>query len=490
MNLKKILTGVDFKVIKGDISKEISNIIQVDSEVHEGSLYICVKGSRFDGHKFAKEAVKRGAKAILCVDDVDVESDEVTIIKVLDIRKAMAIAASNFEENPSSKLKLIGITGTNGKTTSAFIIKDILEKAGYKVGLIGTIANYIGDKVITSQRTTPGPIELHKLFKKMVDEDVKYCVMEVSSHSLDQDRVYGLNFQCGIYTNLTRDHLDYHKTFEEYYKAKFKLFKMSKYAIVNIDDSYGERIVKDIKELNKNKKIITYGITNDCDIKACHIIGTEKGSSFNVKIKDKNYNTFIDIAGDYNVYNGLGAIGACLELGINSKYIFDGLKDVVVPGRCEAVGCEFNLPFEIIIDYAHTPDGLDKILKTARGFTKNKLISVFGCGGDRDKIKRPIMGQIGSSLSDIAIITSDNPRTEEPSQIIKEITEGIKSDNFIVIENRYEAIKKAIEIAKAGDVIVIAGKGHETYQVLRDKTIDFDERKVVKEILNNYEVRK
>ena len=486
MLLKELLNGLDYEILTGNLEKEIKNITQSDRNIEENDIYICVSGFKVDGHDFALSAIEKGAKAIICERPIKTDREDVSIIKVEDSRCAMAKIASNYYGNPSSKLKLIGITGTNGKTTSAFLMKDILERAGKKVGLIGTIANYIGKKAIHTERTTPGPIELHELFKEMVDSKVEYCVMEVSSHSLALNRVYGLEFLCGIYTNLTRDHLDFHKTFEEYYKAKFKLFEASKNCIINIDDEYGLRVLNDLK--GKNKNIVTYSIHSKSDLIGCNIKADEKGSNFKVKSENEILEFFVDIPGEYNVYNSLGCIGASRVLNISNENIKKGLEEVTVPGRCERVGKEFNLPFEIIIDYAHTPDGLENILKTARDFTKNRLISVFGCGGDRDKVKRPIMGKVGSKLSDIALITSDNPRTEEPMEIIKEIINGINKENYTIIENRYEAIKEAINIAKDGDVIVIAGKGHETYQILKEETIHFDEREVVTEILN--EVKK
>ena len=486
MLLKELLKGLDYEVLNGNLEKEIKDITQSDRNIKENDLYICVSGFKVDGHDFALSAIEKGAKAIICEKPIKTDREDVAIIKVDDARCAMAKVASNYYGNPSSKLKIIGITGTNGKTTSAFLMKDILEREGKKVGLIGTIANYIGKKAIHTERTTPGSIELHELFKEMVDSDVEYCVMEVSSHSLALHRVFGLDFLCGIYTNLTRDHLDFHKTFEEYYKAKFKLFEMSKNCIINVDDEYGLRVLKDLE--NENKNIITYSIHSKSDLVGFNIKADEKGSSFEVKSMNENFKFFVDIPGEYNVYNSLGCIGAAKALGISNENIKRGLEEVTVPGRCERVAKEFKLPFEIIIDYAHTPDGIENILKTARAFTKNRLISVFGCGGDRDKVKRPIMGDFGVKLSDIAIITSDNPRTEEPMEIIKEIINGIESKNYRVIENRHEAIKEAINIAKEGDVVVIAGKGHETYQILKEETIHFDEREVVTEILN--EVKK
>ena len=483
MILKELLKELDYEILQGNESIEIKNVEYDSRNVNKNDLFVCIKGYATDGHKYADMAVKKGAAAIICEDTIKVDNEETTIIKVKDTRKALAVVGSNYYDNPSKKLKIIGVTGTNGKTTTTFMLKTILEEEGKKVGLVGTIANYIGNEKLHTERTTPESFELQKLFAEMVDKGCEYCVMEVSSHSLALDRVYGIEFEAGIFTNITRDHLDFHKTFENYYAAKFKLFERSKLAVVNIDDSYGKDVVRDLKEMGKTN-IATVSIKEDSDFKAYD----EKCASRHVEFKidmDKTEEFTVDMPGEFNIYNSLGVIAAMNKLGISLDSIKKGLEEVVVAGRCEMVGRKYNLPFTIIVDYAHTPDGLDNILRTARGFTKNRLISVFGCGGDRDKVKRPQMGKIGSDLSDIAIITSDNPRTEEPVSIISDVTAGIDKDNYEVIENRKDAIKRAIEIAKEGDVIVIAGKGHEDYQILNTGKIHFDEREVVDEILKN-----
>ena len=483
MKLEKLLVNLDYEIIKGDKNIDINSINYDSRKVSKNDLFVCIKGFSSDGHKFAQKAINQGATAIICEDDIEC-SEDVTIIKVKESRKALAILGANYYNNPSKDMKIIGVTGTNGKTTSAFMLKTILEAEGHKVGLIGTIANYIGSEKIDTERTTPESLELQELFRSMVDKGCKYCVMEVSSHSLDLDRVYGIEFEAGIFTNLTRDHLDFHKTFENYYLAKYKLFERSKYKIVNIDDEYGKRVVEDCCKAGYSN-IVTTSIKNESDYKAYDEVCESKHISFKLKIDNKEENFTVGLPGEFNIYNSLGAIAACKSLGISLESIKKGIEEVVVLGRCEMTGREFNLPYTIILDYAHTPDGLDNILKTARGFTKNRLISVFGCGGDRDTVKRPQMGKIGTDLSDISIITSDNPRTEDPTKIINDIVAGIDKDNYEVIENRKEAIKRAIEIAEAGDVIVIAGKGHEDYQILSTGKIHFDEREVVKEILEN-----
>lgn len=481
MILKSLLKGLDYEVIKGNEESKVQNIRYDNRKIEQGDAFVCVKGFKADGHSFIGDAIKKGANVLIVQEDVSVQED-ITIIKVRDTRKALAIMSSNYFGNPKDKLKIIGITGTNGKTTSAFIIKSILEKAGFMTGLIGTIANYIGNKKVDAVRTTPESYELHELFKNMVDAGVEYCVMEVSSHSLELDRVYGIQFEEGIFTNLTRDHLDFHKTFENYYNAKFKLFERSNHSIINLDDPYGANIVKDIEEREVKTKVSTFSIEKESDFKAFEIKSHSNGSEFKVNLE--NVEEFsINIPGEYNIYNSLGCIICAHNLNIPMDKIKEGLSDVVIPGRCELVAKEKNLPYSIIIDYAHTPDGLENILSTVKAFTKNRMISVFGCGGDRDKVKRPQMGKIGCELSDIAIITSDNPRSEEPMDIINDIVKPLNYDNFVIEVNRKEAIRKAMNMALEGDVIVIAGKGHETYQILKNETIHFDEREVVYDIL-------
>ena len=481
MILKSLLKGLDYEVIKGNEESKVQNIRYDNRKKEQGDAFVCVKGFKVDGHSFIGDAIKKGAKTLIVQEDVSVQED-ITIIKVRDTRKALAIMSSNYFGNPKDKLKIIGITGTNGKTTSAFIIKSILEKAGFMTGLIGTIANYIGNKKVDAVRTTPESYELHELFKNMVDAGVEYCVMEVSSHSLELDRVYGIQFEEGIFTNLTRDHLDFHKTFENYYNAKFKLFERSNHSIINLDDPYGANIVKDIEERGVKTKVSTFSIEKESDFKAFEIKSHSNGSEFKVNLEEVE-DFSINIPGEYNIYNSLGCIICAYNLNIPMNKIKEGLSDVVIPGRCELVAKEKNLPYSIIIDYAHTPDGLENILSTVKAFTRNRMISVFGCGGDRDKVKRPQMGKIGCELSDIAIITSDNPRSEEPMDIINDIVKPLNYDNFVIEVNRKEAIRKAMNMALEGDVIVIAGKGHETYQILKDETIHFDEREVVYDIL-------
>ena len=480
MKLLEVLDGVSYKVIKGSLDKEIINIQYDSRKVSEADIFVCLSGFEVDGHDFAFKAIESGATVIICEKDIDFDniSDDITILRVEEGRKTLAIMASNFYDHPTKKIKLIGVTGTNGKTTSVYILKSILEKSGEKVGLIGTIANYIGDEKIESSHTTPESLELQKLFKLMVDKGCKYCVMEVSSHALALDRVYGCHFEVGIFTNITRDHLDFHKTFDNYYESKFKLFERSEHAVINVDNNYGYKVLSDLEKLGKD--VVTYSINEESDYKATDIALDGQNTMFTVN--GTRYE-FV-LPGDYNVYNALGTIATAKILGLSEENIKAGLLDVVVPGRCERVGVKYNLPYELIIDFAHTPDGLKSLLETLRQLTKNRLIAVYGSGGDRDKVKRAEMGRIGSELADLVIITSDNPRKEDPIAILKEISCDIQKTNYLAIEDRVEAIRLAMDMAEEGDVVVLAGKGHETYQIMPEGKIHFDEREVIANILN------
>lgn len=481
MKIVDLLSGLNYEFLSGKDDIDINNLQYDSRSVKNGDVFFAISGFSVDGHSFIEKAIENGAKIIVVEKEVDIK-DGITYIKVEDGRKALAIAACNFYDNPSKKMKLIGVTGTNGKTTSAFMLKGILEAAGYKVGLIGTIANYIGDEELHAERTTPESLELQSLFNKMVESNVDYCVMEVSSHALDLHRVYGVEFEEGIFTNLTQDHLDFHKTFENYYNAKAKLFSMSKKSIINIDDKYGFRLFNEIND-KKSSKITTYSIENVSDLRGEAINLEATGVKFNIKVNGTEKKVNISIPGKYNVYNALGCIGAALNEGVDIDKIINALSTITVPGRCENLTLGKKCGFQVIRDYSHTPDSLKNILENLRELTEGRIICIFGCGGDRDKTKRPIMGEIGTNLSDIAIITSDNPRSEDPYSILDDIVAGVKKDNYKVVENRKEAIKTALLIAQEGDIVVIAGKGHETYQILRNETIHFDEKEVVLELM-------
>ena len=395
----------------------------------------------------------------------------------------MAICACNFYGNPSKKFKLIGITGTKGKTTTSFMIKKILEEDGQKVGLIGTIAKYIGDKCLgESDRTTPDSIELQKLFAQMVDEKVDSVVMEVSSQSLKLDRVAGCNFDIVVFTNFSEDHISTkeHPNMEDYFNSKLKLFQMCKTGFINSDDIQ----VAKLKKLLPENDIQTYGIDNAADMLAKDITITNSYVDFKAKISDRNERIKTSIPGRFSVYNSLAAICVAKKLGVSAENIIKALADVRVPGRSELVPNKKGLT--IMIDYAHSPESLSSILKAVKNYSQGKVISVFGCGGDRDNAKRPTMGEISGTIADFTIITSDNPRTEDPQEIVNQIENGIKrtKGKYTVIVDRKKAIEHAIDMATKRDIIVLAGKGHETYQEINGKKLPFDERKVIKEIIN------
>ena len=455
---------------------EITGVTCDSRQVVKGSVFVCIDGATQDGHKYAKAAYDSGAAVIVCEKDTGLDNQ----IFVEDSRKEYAKMSANWFSNPAKNLKIIGVTGTNGKTSVSYMIKEILETCGHKVGLVGTIQNMIGDEILPSKNTTPSCYELQSMFSLMVAAGCDYCVMEVSSHALDQDRVYGIEFEAGLFTNLTQDHLDYHITMENYLKAKKRLFNSSKIAVMNCDDSYFAEMVKELEQ-----KTVTFSaMGNNADYNAENIVLKPDGSEFDLVSKNGSNHIKTAIGGKFTPYNAMCAAVCLIELGFDAKAVCDAFSKMSgIKGRAEVVPCDRD--FTVIIDYAHTPDGLENILKTFSECEKNRLIVLFGCGGDRDRTKRPKMGAIAASLADYVIVTSDNPRSEEPISIINDILEGMKDSTapYEVIENRVEAIKKAVQIAKKGDIIVLAGKGHETYQILKSGTIHLDEREVVAEAL-------
>lgn len=459
---------------------EVVDITRDTRQVKKGSLFIAVIGAKVDGHDLINEAIKKGANVIIHSKDINDIKDNVAYIKVKDTRECMAIIAKTFFNIKDNDLIFLGVTGTNGKTTSTYMMKHILEHAKNKVGLIGTIANYIGEKMIPTNMTTPEAIELFRLIKDMKEFGCKYCLMEVSSHASAMGRVEGLNFSRGMFTNLTQDHMDYHKTFENYYNAKFKFIKGSESTVINTDDKYGKKMLDTLYETTKDNNIVTsYGI-NDGYVRAKNLDLQSNGSSFDLYIGEEfKGNVKLHIPGLYNIYNALGVIGM-LVVGkfVTVKEAIEGFDTMkAVAGRCERVYHD-KMKCTVVVDYAHTPDGLENILKTMKEVVKGKLITVFGCGGDRDKTKRPLMGEIAEKYSDVIIITSDNPRTENPHSIIEDILEGIK-DSHTVIEDRKDAIEYACRIAGENDIVVIAGKGHEDYQIIGNVKHHFSDKEVV-----------
>ena len=493
MELKKVLAGIEGVKGKGSLDIDITNIDSDSRNIKKGGLFVAIKGFEVNGNDFIKAAIEKGAIAIMTEPDVDKALlkeivDQVTIIVVPDTRLGLALASCNFYDNPSKKFKLIGITGTKGKTTTSFMTKAILEKQGMKVGLIGTIASYIGSqKLEDSDRTTPESNKLQALFAKMAEEKCEAVVMEVSSQSLKLNRVAGCDFDIAVFTNFSEDHISpkEHPDMDDYFKSKLKLIEMSKVCFTNADDLMVAKVPKMFPESN----ITTYGIDNYCKLLAKDITITNSYVDFKVKLENKNERVKVCIPGRFSVYNALAAICIARELKCSAENIKDALLEVRVPGRSELVDNKKELT--IMIDYAHSPESLESILNAVKSYAKGRVISVFGCGGDRDTTKRPIMGEISGRIADYTIITSDNPRRENPDEITKQIEEGIKKTNgkYEVVVDRAEAIKHAIMMANKRDIIVLAGKGHEPYQEINGEKQPFDEKLIVKNIIDELEAK-
>lgn len=476
---------VDGAEIIGNKEIEIAGIEHDSRKVGKGTLFVCIPGVHVDGHQFIRQAAAAGACAILTTRrDVEVP-DGMTILLVPELRAALDAMVPYFYDYPARSMRVIGITGTNGKTTTSYITRAILRHAGYKVGLIGTIQIMMEEEVFPIHNTTPDVVELQHTLAIMRDRGMDYVVMEVSSHALDQDRVAGIEFDTAVFTNLTQDHLDYHKTLENYMLAKAKLFdhvsepgvKQGKTAVVNVDDEAGKTMLA-----HADCAHLTYAIRQPADLRATDVHVLAGGANFTL-----NHDSFgtmplqLHITGIFNVYNVMSAVGAALAEHVSPEDIAAVLRDFTsVPGRFELV--KAGQDFSIIVDYAHTPDGVENVLKTAREIAKKKIIAVFGCGGDRDRTKRPIMGRLAAKLADVVIATSDNPRSEDPESILDEVEAGVRETigdkHHERIADRREAIFRAVELAEPEDLVIILGKGHENYQILRDGTIHFDDKEV------------
>ncbi|AJS57747.1 UDP-N-acetylmuramoyl-L-alanyl-D-glutamate--2,6-diaminopimelate ligase [Paenibacillus sp. IHBB 10380] len=490
MRLNELASSIAVKQIVGSGDITVSGI-QIDSrKVTPGDLFICLPGHTVDGHDYASQAVERGASALVVERQLDVELPQVI---VNDCRYAMAVFANAFLGSPSSQLKVIGVTGTNGKTTTTYLIEKIMNDHGVRTGLIGTIQMRYGGRTFPMSGTTPEALDLQRSLHDMAASGTRCCVMEVSSHALEQGRVKGTDFRTAIFTNLTQDHLDYHKTMEEYRSVKGLLFSRMgntfiskpdkrKYVVLNADDpasNYFAQITA--------AEVITYGLEEGADVRATQISITAQGTYFHVDSFKGSTEIQLKMVGKFNVYNALGAIAAALLEGVGLEQIKRSLESISgVDGRVESV--DAGQPFAVIVDYAHSPDGLENVLKTVKEFAQGRVLTVFGCGGDRDKTKRPIMGKIAAKYSDIVFVTSDNPRTEDPELILKDIEAGlledqIPQDKYQMIIDRRTAIQKAIEMASPDDVVLIAGKGHETYQLIGQTIHEFDDRIVAKEAI-------
>ncbi len=492
--IKDILDGVDIIRFYGDISLNVSGIKYDSRSVTKDDLFICLKGQHFDGKDFVNEAINRGVLGIVAEKEISGLPKDKVLIVVKDTYKTLGKVSSNFYDHPSKKVLLIGVTGTNGKTTITYILESIFRFAGYNTGVIGTINCRYNNEVIPSVHTTPISSDLQKIMYEMVDAGVEVIIMEVSSHSLVQGRVSECEFDVSIFTNLTNEHLDFHKTMEEYFKAKSLLFKNmveikkekllskpfgEKCCVINLDDDWGNQMASECSI----KNVFTFGKNKTSKFKWNGVKPSLDGTNFEIKFNGSIISIYTPLIGEYNISNVVASFVASYSQKIDIAKIVEGIKNVPpIAGRLEKI--QTNQKFNILIDYAHTPDALEKVIKVIKKLPHRKLIVVFGCGGDRDRTKRPLMGSIATSLSDYVILTSDNPRTEDPEKIILDIEVGIKrinKTNYEICVDRKEAIFRAIKFASEGDIILLAGKGHENYQIVGEKKIHFDEREIVKE---------
>ncbi len=486
MKISELLNNLDVKLF-GDANIEIEGITYDSRQVRKNYLFAALHGTKEDGKNYIKDAISRGAVAIL-TDDKTIKYDNTVFLTTNDISDMLGKISSRFYNEPSKKMKVFAITGTNGKTTITYIIEKLFENAGIKLGVVGTIFYRFGNLSISAPNTTPQSSDLHELFSKMKSAGADGVVVEVSSHGLVQNRISGCDMDVVIFTNLTRDHLDYHKTMDEYKKAKFLLFgkflaaskKEKKYSVVNVDDSAGRELAKIAAG-----KVITYGIKSDAALKATDIEMLKNKTMFNVNIEGKKIRIETKLMGRHNIYNILAAIGCAYSQDMDLEKVADGIKKFeTVPGRFETV--HGGQPFSVIIDYAHTPDALGNLIQAARTIKHKKIITVFGCGGDRDRSKRPLMGEIVGRMSDYTIITSDNPRSEKPELIALDVEVGlqrVKCKNYEIVLDRTDALKKAVELCSPDDILLIAGKGHENYQIIGNEKIPYNDKEVAIKIL-------
>lgn len=477
MTIRELLNGIEYETAL-DLDTEITDITADSRKVTAGSVFVCVSGTKVDAHAFAADALKSGAVAVIGEHEMPDGSVNIT---VRNCRRVYALACANFYGRPQKRLKLVGVTGTNGKTTTSVLVKNILEYAGHKVGLIGTISNVIGDVEIDAGYTTPEAKEFYSLLRRMADAGAEYVVSEVSSHALDQCRVEGCIFDVGIFTNLTQDHLDYHGTMEAYAEAKAKLFGVSRISVINLDDEAGTQMLAAAEG-----ETLTYStVSDEADLTAKNVTLKTGGASYELVTRGEIARITTRIPGMFNVYNSLAAATAAYALGVPLATVKEALAECSgVKGRLEVVPTDTD--YTVIIDFAHTPDGIENILRAVRGFAKARVICLFGCGGDRDKTKRPLMGEAAAALADYVFVTSDNPRTEQPEAIIEDILPGVVNIGtpYTVIADRTEAIAAALAEARADDIVVLAGKGHEMYQIIGTEKHHYDEREIVAQILS------
>ncbi len=480
MKLGDLLNGVEVTKLNAEAELEINNICYDSRAVKPGDVFVAIRGFETDGHKYIDAAYKNGASVVICEEAA--QRDEAYVLTP-DSRRALALCARNFFGDPASEMRMIGVTGTNGKTTSTMLLKHFLEDNGEKVGLIGTNQNMIGSTVVPTERTTPESYELQKLFREMADAGCTCVVMEVSSHSLALERVAGIEFELGVFTNLTQDHLDFHKTMDEYARCKALLFRQSKKAVINMDDAWAPFMIKSAEDAGC--RVFTYSENHDqADLVAKDIKLSARDIHFCAVMTGEIQRVALNIPGRFSVYNSLGVVASGVMLGYTMGSCAASLATAEgVKGRVEVVPTDGD--YTILIDYAHTPDALENVIKSIKEVAQGRTVILFGCGGDRDRTKRPIMGKIAVDNADLVIVTSDNPRTERPEEIINDILEGVKNTKtpVKVIADRTEAIHWAIDNHHIGDVIILAGKGHETYQIIGRTKHHMDEREIVAEYL-------
>ena len=478
MKLKELLQGLNVLEATADLETDISHVSYDSRQTRPGDLFVAMHGFAVDGHDFIGKAMEAGAAAVLCEK---APREDIPYVRVADSRRALAVVGANFYGHPADAMTMVAVTGTNGKTTTTYLLKAILEQAlGAKVGLIGTNQNMIGQEVLPTERTTPESFELQGLLAQMRSGGCTHVVMEASSHALFLDRVYGIHYAVGIFTNLTQDHLDFHKTMEAYCDAKSILFRNCDTGVVNADDPWTGRLME-----HASCKVLTYSEKADSDLRAENISLEADHVAFTAVTAEKRVPIRVNIPGGFMVYNTLDVLGAALALGISLEKSAEILASVPhVKGRVEVVPTP-GKDYTILIDYAHSPDGMENVLSSVKGFAKGRTVALFGCGGDRDKMKRPKMGKAAADLADFAIVTTDNPRTEVPADIIADILPGFAGSDtpYVVVEDRVEAIHWAMDHAQPGDVIVLCGKGHETYQEVNHVKHPMDEREIVAEYL-------
>src|SRR5215467_14631213 len=490
MQLKTLLSATAVRQIIGTLDRTVENIAYDSRRVQRNGMVVALRGEKSDGHEFIGQAIEKGASVI--VAEREEQNPRATCLVVENARTALADFAETFYGHPGGKLKLAAVTGTNGKTTTTFLIKHICENAGLRCGLIGTVRYEIGERVLPAIRTTPESLDLQELLAQIVNAGCKAAAMEVSSHALAQDRTRGLEWNVAVFTNLTQDHLDFHGSMENYFEAKAKLFtrlagqkqKTKPQAIVNVDDRYGQQL---LDKLDKSVAVTTYGMGLRADFRASNYRAEFTGTSYQLDARGKSYLVRLPLIGRFNVTNSIAALGAAEVLGMNLRTAVLSLgKAPQVPGRVELVPAKRQ--FQVFVDYAHTPDALGNVLKTLRELQPNRLIAVFGCGGNRDRQKRPLMAEMADRLADYSIITSDNPRKEDPSAIIAETEKGFRSNRYEKIVDRTEAINRAVALARAHDIVLVAGKGHENYQEFADYTIPFDDIHVARRAIEDHPV--